>query len=92
MSSLLVRRCFQQSYAYVRPVSRGSTSPKCDSDFCGVPLRPTWSVNELLSSYPTPRISSETFGHLHKLSALVVPDEGTLEHSKLKEELEELIH
>ncbi|KAF5393662.1 hypothetical protein D9757_000290 [Collybiopsis confluens] len=62
-----------------------------DTDSEGLPVRPVWSVNELLSSYPKPELSSETFKHLHKLSALIPPDEHTPEFGELKKELEELV-
>ncbi|KAF7355052.1 hypothetical protein MSAN_01420700 [Mycena sanguinolenta] len=62
-----------------------------DTDLSGIPRRPTWSVNELLSSYPVPSLAPQTLKHLHDLSALVPPEEGTPEYHKLKTELEELI-
>lgn len=57
----------------------------------GLPLKPSWSVNELLSSYPTPELSASTFKRLHELSALTPPEEGTPEFRQLKRELEELV-
>lgn len=62
-----------------------------DVDSCGIPLHPTWSVNQLLSSYPTPVIKPSTLKHLHALSALTPPEEGTPEHHKLKQEMEDLV-
>lgn len=62
-----------------------------ETDTCGIPLRPTWSVYELLSSYPKPTISSATLEHIHELSALIPPKEGTPEHEKLLQELGDLI-
>ncbi|KAG1753742.1 uncharacterized protein EDB91DRAFT_1099651 [Suillus paluster] len=62
-----------------------------ETDTYGIPLKPTWSVQELLSSYPAPSISPATFKRLHELSALLPPEEGTPEYSKLKHELEDLI-
>ena len=56
----------------------------------GIPVRPTWSVDELLSSYPKPTISPATLKHLHTLSALIPPEEGSPEHSKLTEEMQDL--
>jgi hypothetical protein len=61
------------------------------SDELGIPTTPTWSVNELLSSYPSPKLSHETFDHLHKLSALKTPNPSGPEHAKLKTELEGLV-
>ena len=60
-------------------------------DRTGIPLRPTWSVNELLSSYPRPTISPATLKRLHELSALIPPAEGTAGHAKLRREMEELV-
>jgi hypothetical protein len=62
-----------------------------ETDEVGIPIRPTWSVNELLSSYPKPTISPATLKHLHTLSALIPPEEGSPEHAKLTEEMEDLI-
>ena len=56
-----------------------------------VPSQPTWSVHELLSSYPRPSISASTFKKLHELSALLPPEEGTKEYDQLKHELEEMV-
>lgn len=94
---LIVRRCFLRQNrglldcnSFRRQISsQKSTSTGTDS--AGIPLRPTWSVNELLSSYPTPTISSTTLNHLHELSALIPPTEGTQEHDDLKLEMEELV-
>jgi len=58
---------------------------------CGIPTQPSWSVNALLSSCPTPTISAATIKHLHQLSALIPPTEGTQEHEKLTREMEELV-
>jgi len=60
-------------------------------DDCGIPNKPTWSVDELLSSYPSPTLSSATLLRLHQLSALIPPAEGTTEHRTLKKELEEFV-
>lgn len=56
-----------------------------------VPSQPTWSVHELISSYPRPSISASTFKKLHNLSALLPPEEGTDRYDQLKHELEEMI-
>lgn len=66
-----------------------STLPKADK--YGIPLKPTWSVNELLSSYPKPSVSSQTLTRLHELSALVPPAEGTAKEVRLKEQMSELV-
>lgn len=70
---------------------QSSSRPLSPTDAYGIPTRPTWSVNELLSSYPQPSIPPSTFEHLHKLSALVPPKEGTPEYKKLKKEMEDLV-
>jgi len=62
-----------------------------ETDDCAIPLKPTWSVDELLSSYPRPTISSSALHRLHVLSALIPPTEGTLAHSRLARELEDLV-
>lgn len=62
-----------------------------ETDEYGIPVRPTWSVNELLSSYPKPTISPATLKHLHTLSALIPPEEGSPEHAELTEEMEDLV-
>ncbi|KIK65587.1 hypothetical protein GYMLUDRAFT_39063 [Collybiopsis luxurians FD-317 M1] len=67
------------------------SNPVHETDSYGLPIEPVWSVNELLSSYPKPHLSPETFKHLHNLSALIPPEEGTPEFIKLKKELEELV-
>ncbi|KAF8484967.1 hypothetical protein DFH94DRAFT_717395 [Russula ochroleuca] len=62
-----------------------------ETDDCAIPLKPTWSVDELLSSYPRPTISSSALHRLHVLSALIPPEEGTSAHSRLTRELEDLV-
>jgi Asp-tRNA(Asn)/Glu-tRNA(Gln) amidotransferase C subunit len=62
-----------------------------ETDSCGIPLKPTWSVYELLSSYPKPTVSSATLERIHELSALKPPKDGTPEHEKLLQELGDLI-
>ena len=68
-------------------------TPRTDveTDEDGIPIRPTWSVNELLSSYPKPTISPATLKHLHTLSALIPPEEGSPEHAQLTEEMQDLV-
>jgi len=70
---------------------RGCPIVSHETDSCGVPVRPTWSVNTLLSSYPTPTISPATLSRLHELSALIPPPDGTQEHTSLKLEMEGLV-
>ncbi|TCD62739.1 hypothetical protein EIP91_006464 [Steccherinum ochraceum] len=66
-------------------------SAPTQADVHGIPLQPTWSVNDLLASYPRPSISPATLEKLHALSALIPPETGTPEHQKLTEELEDLV-
>lgn len=72
-----------------RQKSTMAASPAEEND--PVPSQPTWSVHELLSSYPRPSISPTTFEKLHHLSALIPPEEGSDEHMRLKHELEEMV-
>lgn len=87
------RRAALQAQRHARYKSTTHTlQPKlAETDSCGIPLRPTWSVNELLSSYPKPTISPAKLKRLHELSALIPPQEGTLEHAKLTSEMENLV-
>ncbi|KAH9977992.1 hypothetical protein BGW80DRAFT_1222733 [Lactifluus volemus] len=62
-----------------------------ETDDCAIPVRPTWSVDDLLSSYARPSISSPALRRLHLLSALIPPEEDTPEHAKLTRELEDLV-
>ena len=62
-----------------------------ETDDCAIPLKPTWSVDDLLSSYPRPAISPSALHRLHVLSALTPPEEGTSAHSRLTRELEDLV-
>lgn len=93
--SLVIRRCCRQLTRDLYGLNRRSISSKpknlVETDATGIPLQPTWSVHDLISSYPTPTISSATFKRLHELSALLPPSEGTPEHDKQKRELEDLI-
>jgi Asp-tRNA(Asn)/Glu-tRNA(Gln) amidotransferase C subunit len=81
--------------ATIRSASRCPTTSRArkmvETDECGIPLQPTWSVDELLTSYPRPTLSSDALTRLHTLSALIPPEENTLEHSEMKSEMEDLI-
>ncbi|KAG8218820.1 hypothetical protein J3R82DRAFT_4498 [Butyriboletus roseoflavus] len=61
------------------------------TDACAIPMKPTWSLKELMSSYPSPSLSAVTFRRLHELSALIPPTQGTLEYDTTKKELDELV-
>ncbi|KAF8339160.1 uncharacterized protein EI90DRAFT_3040676 [Cantharellus anzutake] len=54
-------------------------------------IRPTWSVHELLSTYPAPKISDATLVKLHRVSALIPPPLDSHAYSERKHQLEELI-
>ncbi|KAJ7228947.1 hypothetical protein GGX14DRAFT_345848 [Mycena pura] len=84
--TLLIRPC-----RVARRVFSSLPKHTVDADFCGIPQYPTWSVNELLASYPRPALAPHTFKHLHNLSALLPPEEDTPEYVHLKTGLEELI-
>jgi len=71
--------------------SKHTLRAEVETDEHGIPVHPTWSVNELLSSYPKPTISPATLKHLHTLSALIPPEEGSPEHAKLTEEMQDLV-
>jgi hypothetical protein len=87
-----VSRCLRQRsrISFLR-IARTYRDSHHDTDSCGIPVRPSWSVNTLLSSYPTPTISSATLLHLHELSALIPPPTGTQEHVILRQEVEDLV-
>lgn len=89
---MLVARLLRCRYRRRTTISkRPLTTPAVETDACGIPLNPTWSVKELLSSYPSPTLSSSTFRRLHELSALIPPAEETPEHAEIKTEFEELV-
>lgn len=83
------RSLLSQSKSFVKRNS--SNSRIHDTDSCGIPLQPTWSVNQLLSSYPLPRLSSTTLNRLYDLSALIPPQEGTRQYEAVKADLEEMV-
>ncbi|KAF8607502.1 hypothetical protein BDV93DRAFT_603314 [Ceratobasidium sp. AG-I] len=60
-------------------------------DELGVPLSATWSVKELLSTYPAPSLSHDTLARLHRLSALNPPAPGSSKSESLRLELQELL-
>lgn len=89
------RQCFRIAARYNLITQRRAVSSlsgtKHETDSLGIPLRPTWSVNDLLSSYPTPSINHAELEQLHKLSALKMPEKDSDEYYKLKGDLEELV-
>ncbi|KAJ3484993.1 hypothetical protein NLI96_g5258 [Meripilus lineatus] len=82
------RRCAASTRQHIPSRSTHTAAP---TDEYGIPTQPTWSVNDLLSSYPKPTISPSKLQKLHALSALVPPEEGTPEHRKLTTEMENLV-
>lgn len=72
-----------------RKFSTSYSDKKTDS--CGLPIQPTWSVNDLLTSYPSPKLSPNTIARLYELSALVCPPQDAPQFDAVKVELEEMI-
>jgi hypothetical protein len=72
-------------------VSARHNSTKTAVDSLGVPLRATWSVEKLLSTYPAPVLSHDTLARLHRLSALQPPEQSSSKAETLRLELEELL-
>jgi hypothetical protein len=54
-------------------------------------IEDSWSVRQLLASYPMPRISAEKLARMHVLSGLEMPEEGSEEYNKIKAEMENLV-
>jgi hypothetical protein len=90
-------RVFSQAHRvqalHTRWITRSYQPPssQVETDSLGIPVRPTWSVNELLASYPKPEITTSTMAHIHELSALIPPVVGTDAHAKLTSEMENLV-
>lgn len=84
------RRCRPQKTSRFHAV-RALHDVDSHVDSFGIPTSPTWSVNELLSSYPTPTLTPQTIHRLHELSALSPPPEGSPELQTLTTELTELV-
>lgn len=89
MNSRLCLRQLAFKASSIRRIS--SQAIKHETDLCGIPLKPTWSVNELLLSYPTPPISPAVLNRLYQLSALIPPEEGTEDHAKITRDLQEMV-
>ncbi|KAG8931715.1 hypothetical protein FRC02_002321 [Tulasnella sp. 418] len=67
------------------PIIRNAT------DELGLPIKPTWSVQSLLSSYPPPTLDGAILTKLHGLAALSPPPHESPEFEKLRGDLVELI-
>ena len=61
----------------------------CDS--LSIPLRPSWSVHELLGRYPAPSVDANALTRLHKIAALDPPPGDSPQFKAIKEELEQLV-
>ncbi|KAF9495742.1 hypothetical protein BDN71DRAFT_1447191 [Pleurotus eryngii] len=87
------RQCFRIAVRYNIITQRRAISSLSgtETDSLGIPLRPTWSVNDLLSSYPTPSVNRAELEQLHQLSALKMPEKDSGEYHKLKSDLEEFV-
>ena len=70
---------------------QSSHSIKHEVDSCCIPIQPTWSVHQLLESYPCPKLSSTTIDRLYELSALAPPKKDTLQYEQLKKDLEGMV-
>ncbi|KAF9057434.1 hypothetical protein BJ165DRAFT_32957 [Panaeolus papilionaceus] len=68
-----------------------SKDVKFETDIFGIPTTSTWSVNDLLSSYPSPKLSATTVERLYKLSALIPPAQDTPEQQAVVKDLEQMI-
>ncbi|KAF9222052.1 hypothetical protein BS17DRAFT_232687 [Gyrodon lividus] len=92
---MITRACinarFGQRRVGLRTIKNFTLGRGVGTDACGIPLKPTWSVRELLSSYPSPCLSPATFKRLHELSALAPLPECTPEYDLMKKELDELV-
>lgn len=86
------RRALRPSLRVFNTARFNSTQSRpIETDSLGIPIRPTWSVEELLSSYQKPTITPATLKRLHELSALIPPEEGTEAHATLTSEMENLV-
>ncbi|KAG8744587.1 hypothetical protein FRC10_009923 [Ceratobasidium sp. 414] len=81
----LISRCTAKRTLSVRQNSTKAV------DGLGIPVRATWSVKKLLSTYPAPVLSHDTLAHLHRLSALEPPEPNSPKVESLRLELQELL-
>ena len=95
---MMLQKCLYRSIRFCAISSRNSwrtkstfSIPLHETDSCGLPLRPTWSVTQLLSSYHSPTLSTTTVNRLYELSSLVPPGEGSSNYNALKQNLEGMI-
>lgn len=86
--ALPINRAYKNSKIYEKEYSG---FPNVAVDQQCIPEELVWSVHDLMSSYPRPRLSSDKLDQLYDLSALIPPAKGTEERAILTEELEELM-
>jgi len=92
LSRLCVREIRRATRVQTLLFARAYSTPRLvETDEFGVPVKPTWSVQALLSSYPTTTLPYANLAHLHKLAALVPPPEGSHEAEKLQSDMSELV-
>ena|ERR1700733_4616771 len=73
-----------------RPMSKKESTQPNRNDFEHL-TAPTWSVHQLLSTYPAPKLKPELLTRLHKMSALKAPAEDSDAFRVLRGEMEELV-
>ena len=70
-SSMSLRRCCQSLRCDLHGLNKRfitlDSRTLVETDASGILLKPTWSVHNLISSYPKPTTSSATFKCLHEL-------------------------
>ncbi|KAF8529255.1 hypothetical protein BU17DRAFT_36905 [Hysterangium stoloniferum] len=89
-------RCLSKSTLINTPSGKTSNEtpskdfpPEVDQ-YC-VPITPTWSVHQLINSYPSPELSDASLTRLYALAALVPPEPGTSHFTKVKREMGDLV-
>ncbi|QRV72974.1 hypothetical protein RhiJN_00988 [Ceratobasidium sp. AG-Ba] len=86
---LLATRCTAKWTLFNAVSIRKNTTHASPEDV--VPSRPTWSVRQLLATYPAPSLSPEIFARLNRLSALQTPAPDSSEARSLHLELQEML-
>lgn len=91
--ALLHRRAFHASFKRLEdgPKTLAHKSSVDETASFEAMTTPTWSVHELLSTYPAPKLAPELLTRLHKLSALMPPSEDSDAFRTLQREMEELV-
>ncbi|KAG8780126.1 hypothetical protein FRC12_023424 [Ceratobasidium sp. 428] len=91
IKTFVLRCTAKRSLSFPALVRQNSTNPRVAVDEFGVPVRATWSVEKLLSTYPAPALPPDTLARLHRLSALQPPEPNSPEAESLRLELQELL-